>query len=213
MTRIRDQPRGLHFWSSDQRPVQSSRRDHPGPSNQRRAGPTHGTAAGAGAPQMPGRFRQRSGRAEGGGSRGRGGSEGGGRRGRGDGDAEQQSVGGGAWRRRGCGARAARAAAAAGAVLRVVLFCQSVGVPARAASCPHGNSDVGLTAGTHPSAPSDGDVLAYEITASDGGGVITNGSVALNTITFRDPEITDRHLTSNRDYGVSLPQTPAYRCV
>ena len=169
------------------------------------AGPTHGTTAGAGAPQMPGRIRQRSGRAEGGGSRGRGGSEGGGRRGRGDGDAEQQSVGGS---RTGCGSHLA----AAGAVLRIVLLCRFVAVPARAASCPHFNADAGLTAGTHQSAPSNG-ILAYEITASDGGGVITNGSVALNSIEFRDPEITDRHLTSNRDYGVSLPRAPAFRCV
>jgi hypothetical protein len=74
-------------------------------------------------------------------------------------------------------------------------------VPSGTASCPHLNMDVGLTAGTHLSAPS---IHAYAITASDAAGVITNGSVALNDIIFRDPEIAGRSLTSDVFDGVSV---------
>ena len=86
------------------------------------------------------------------------------------------------------------------AVLRVVLVCRHL-VPSGTAACPHLNMDVGLTAGTHLSAPS---IHAYAITASDAAGGITNGSVALNDIIFRDPEIAGRSLTSNSNDGVSV---------
>ena len=86
------------------------------------------------------------------------------------------------------------------AVLHVVLVCRHI-VPSGTASCPHFNMDFGLTAGTHLSAPS---IHAYAITASDAVGVITNGSVALNNIIFRNPEIAGRHLTHNHFDGVAV---------